>query len=137
MGRSRTPIKRDNVQLSVIPIAILITTFFIPILIPSPPPPLILRYLTLLNCPTSAMTYSDVACLGAQMPVALNSTFNSILNATFGDSIETIELPLFGATWNPFLLIFHLLNHPKIKVSLPRLSLFISPIKSVVKLNAN
>ena len=83
------------------------------------------------------MTYSDVAYFGAQMPVALNSTFNSTLNATLSDSIQTIDIPLFGATWNPFLLIFHLLDDPKIKVSLPRLSLFISPIKSVVKLNAN
>lgn len=66
------------------------------------------------------MTYSDVAFFGAPLP---NSTaLNSTLNATLNESSNALDIPLFVATWNPFVLIYHLLNHPKIKVS--RLFLF-------------
>jgi hypothetical protein len=68
------------------------------------------------------MTYSDVAFFGAPLQTALNTTLNTTLNATLNESSNAINVPLFVATWNPLALIFHLLNHPKIKVSRSRLS---------------
>jgi hypothetical protein len=69
------------------------------------------------------ITYSDVAFFGTPLPnsTALNSSFNSTLhaslNAALNESSNALDIPLFVATWNPFVLIYHLLNHPKIKVS--------------------
>lgn len=61
-------------------------------------------------------SYSDVAYFGAPLSTVLNASLNSTLNATLNDTSAAIDLPLFIATWNPLVLIFHLLNHPKIKV---------------------
>jgi hypothetical protein len=57
-------------------------------------------------------TSSDVAYFGAPMPTDVNSTFNASMNATSADA-----QPLFIATLNPITLIYHLLTHPKIRVS--------------------
>ena len=58
-------------------------------------------------------TYSDVAHFGASTPTGVTSSFNASMNATSADA-----QPLFIATLNPVTLFYHLLTHPKIKVSI-------------------